>query len=387
MSSETFSCCEKSASGKYPRISFGIIVLNGEPFIRYCIRALYAHAHEIIVAEGAALCSKEFGSADGRSVDGTCDTLQRIKAEEDPEDKIIIVQREGNWASRDEQSSAYAERATGDYLWQVDSDEFYTPEAIESVRRLLAADPSISGAAFRWHIFWGGKDFVTDGFFQRGGGGDVNRLFRWGPGHRYGNHWKGPMVVDAEGRPVKETGRWLAAAETAGQGIFCYHYSLTFPSQVFMKTSIYNAGADPTNAAFSETDRWAFDVWRDLQNPFRVHNRYEHPAWLVRFKDPHPPAVEDMFADIASGRLKWETRPLEDVDKLLRSTRYRLKARVLAAIAEWEKGRSWKTRDRARWFVNIWVDQGAIALVPAVGRRLWEALLRRLGLLKKTPVE
>ena len=35
------------------KITFGIIVLNGEPFTRYCIRALYPHAHEIIVAEGA----------------------------------------------------------------------------------------------------------------------------------------------------------------------------------------------------------------------------------------------------------------------------------------------------------------------------------------------
>ena len=35
-----------------PRISFGIIVFNGEPFTRYCLRALYPFAHEIIVVEG-----------------------------------------------------------------------------------------------------------------------------------------------------------------------------------------------------------------------------------------------------------------------------------------------------------------------------------------------
>ena len=383
MSSETTPELGKALLEREPKISVGIIVLNGEPFIRYCIRALYAHAHEIIVAEGAALCSKQFGGPDGHSTDGTCETLRRVKEEEDPEDKIIIVQREGNWASRDEQSSAYAARATGDYLWQVDSDEFYTPAAIEQVRAMLAADPTISGARFRWHIFWGGKDYVTDGFFQRQGGGDVNRLFRWGPGYRYGNHWKGPMVVDAEGQPVKDTGRWIEAEETAEAGIYCYHYSLTFPSQVFMKTSIYNSGADPTNAQFSETDRWAFDIWRDLKNPFRVHNRYEHPAWLRRFEDPHPPAAETMFADIAADRLKWETRPTEDVEALLSSRRYRWKAAVLGRIADWEEGRSWEARDRARWFVNIWVDRGAWALFPALTRRMGEAVLRRLGLLRK----
>ena len=36
----------------WPRISFGIIVFNGEPFTRYCLRALYPFAHEIIVVEG-----------------------------------------------------------------------------------------------------------------------------------------------------------------------------------------------------------------------------------------------------------------------------------------------------------------------------------------------
>ncbi len=35
-----------------PKVTFGIIVLNGEPFTRYCLRSLYPFAHEIIVVEG-----------------------------------------------------------------------------------------------------------------------------------------------------------------------------------------------------------------------------------------------------------------------------------------------------------------------------------------------
>ena len=34
---------------------------------------------------------------------------------------------------------AYAERATGDYLWQVDMDEFYRPEEMHIVLDMLAA--------------------------------------------------------------------------------------------------------------------------------------------------------------------------------------------------------------------------------------------------------
>src|SRR3546814_12365174 len=31
-----------------PRITFGMIVLNGEPFLRYNLRSLYPYAHQII---------------------------------------------------------------------------------------------------------------------------------------------------------------------------------------------------------------------------------------------------------------------------------------------------------------------------------------------------
>ena len=44
-----------------PRVTFGIIVLNGEPFTRYCLRALYAFAHEIIVVEGKIALDRDFG--------------------------------------------------------------------------------------------------------------------------------------------------------------------------------------------------------------------------------------------------------------------------------------------------------------------------------------
>ena len=37
---------------EWPRVTFGIIVLNGEPFTRYCLRSLYPFAHQIIVVEG-----------------------------------------------------------------------------------------------------------------------------------------------------------------------------------------------------------------------------------------------------------------------------------------------------------------------------------------------
>ena len=34
-----------TAAQPMPKVTFGIIVLNGEPFVRYCLRSLYPFAH------------------------------------------------------------------------------------------------------------------------------------------------------------------------------------------------------------------------------------------------------------------------------------------------------------------------------------------------------
>mgnify|MGYP006932098584 CR=1 FL=1 len=57
----------QSNSQTFPKITFGIIVLNGEPFTRYCIRALYPHAHQIIVVEGALEKARSIATPDGHS--------------------------------------------------------------------------------------------------------------------------------------------------------------------------------------------------------------------------------------------------------------------------------------------------------------------------------
>lgn len=149
------------STGDRPKVTFGIIVLNGEPFTRYCLRSLYPFAHEIIVVEGGHESALDVSTPDGHSTDGTLETLRAFKREEDPEDKVQIVVRDGPWPQKDElgnsktpQSRAYAERATGDYLWQVDIDEFYRPEEMRTVLDLLKGDPGVTAVSFNVHPFW-----------------------------------------------------------------------------------------------------------------------------------------------------------------------------------------------------------------------------------------
>ena len=119
-----------------PRISFGVIVLNGEPFTRYCLRSLYPFAHQIIVAEGASPGAAGIARPDGHSSDGTLELLREFKAQEDPDDKVTWSPRRTRGtptgsgpARRTSRAGPTRSRATGDYLWQVDVDEFYSANA------------------------------------------------------------------------------------------------------------------------------------------------------------------------------------------------------------------------------------------------------------------
>ena len=208
-----------ASADQRPRVSFGIIVLNGEPFTRYCLRSLYPHAHEIIVVEGGHEDTRSVTTPDGHSIDGTLDVLYRFRDEEDPEGKVKIVTRDGFWPKKDElgrdrtpQSRAYAELATGDYLWQVDIDEFYRDADIRTVLDMLSSDPSITAVSFRERTFWGDIRYVADGWYLRRGKDCFHRLFKWGAEYRYVTH-EPPTVHDPSGRDLRDL-NWIDADAT-----------------------------------------------------------------------------------------------------------------------------------------------------------------------------
>lgn len=307
-----------------PRITFGMIVLNGEPYIRSNLRALYPFAHEIIVVEGACRAASSVSTPEGHSTDGTLEALRRWKEEEDRDNKLQIITRDGFWREKDEQSAAYAERATGDYLWQVDADEFYQPEQMQMVLEMLRADPAISAVSFPQITFWGGFDYVADGWYLRRGAGIYHRLFRWGKGYRYTSH-RPPTVCDDRGRDVR-TMAPVSGETMRAKGVFLYHYSLVFPRQVREKCAYYE------EADWSRREgalRWTEEVYLNLSKAYRVHNVFDHPSWLERFRGRHPPQIEALRQDLDAGRVSVERRETADIERLLRSPYYRLGAAFL----------------------------------------------------------
>jgi len=120
-----------------PKISFGIIVLNGEPFTKYCLRSIYDFAHEIIIVEGATKYAKAISTPDGHSIDSTLKSIEDFIRDEDTEKKVKLITKNGFWEEKDEMSDAYASKTTGNYLWQIDIDEFYLEEDIKKIISVL----------------------------------------------------------------------------------------------------------------------------------------------------------------------------------------------------------------------------------------------------------
>lgn len=312
-----------------------MIVLNGEPFVRYNLRALYPFAHEIIVAEGAVPSAVSIAASDGHSIDATLETLRDFKANEDPDDKLILVTAEdeghpdGFWpGEKHEQSRAYARRATGDYLWQVDVDEFYKSEDMLAVLDMLRDDESITALSFKQTTFWGGFDYIVDGWYLRKGANIYHRLFKWGPGYKYVSH-RPPTVHNEQGQDLRNL-HWVNGKALSRRRIFIYHYSLLLPQQVIEKCEYYNQA---TWVERNEARRWAEESFLRLGNPYRVHNVYDYPSWLEKFAGIHPPQIENLRTDLRDTRLDIALRPTGDIEQLLQSPAYRFGRAVLKLLA------------------------------------------------------
>lgn len=311
-----------------PRITFGIIVLNGEPFTRYNLRSLYPFAHEIIVVEGASPKAAAIATQSGHSVDGTLDLLHRFASEEDPEHKIRIFTAEdeghpnGFWpGEKDEQSQAYARRATGDYLWQVDIDEFYKTEDMGTIIHMLEEDPTITQMNIQWLIFWGGFEFLVDGLFIRKQyrfmGSGVPRLFKWGSGYRYVTH-RPPTVVDSNNTDARK-GKWITGDRLAARGIYCHHYQSIFPDAVGQRMRYYSNQDWPGRDKFL---RWYDSDFLRIRKPFRVYHAVYEISWLTRFFGAHPPDIAKLMSDLRSGQCRAKIRDNSDIERLLSSRRY-----------------------------------------------------------------
>ena len=340
------------------RITFGIIILNGEPFTRYLLRMLYPFAHQIIIVEGACEASSAVSTVDGHSTDGTIEAILDYKANHDPENKIVLVTAKdegytnGFWPEKDQMSRAYARRATGNYLWQVDSDEFYQYGDMVKITQMLVS--GVDMVTFPVFIFWGGLDYTVNGFYViKHRIFEANRIFAWGQGYNYKTH-RPPVVLDEKGIDLKSK-QWIKPGILKKQGIYLYHYCSLFPRQVSNKVAYYAVNSLNKKAQrggfVPDIGLWEKETFLKLSRPFHVYEAHHSLSWLSRFNKSHPQEIINMMRDIKAGVLPVELRRTDDIDKLLSNPFYFLAGKILMIAALLENSRIYRLALKPwQWF-------------------------------------
>lgn len=237
------------------KVSFGMICKDSFPFIKYSIGCIFQYAYEIIVV-------------DGGSTDGTVEYVKRLSS---IYNKVRLVQ--GTYTDKNTQCNEYMKLATGDWVWNHDSDEIYhEPEIIGALSFLETA----KGNAYCVQIlnFW--RDLNT---VVRGGlwSCPVNRVFKHEPGNLYNSHR--PLTIK------KRNGDIIVPDKICLPGITMYHCSHIGIDRVKKKAEYYaeNLKAHPVYSRYME---WYNNVYLNKDITRNLHITGEGDSFPFTGKYP-----------------------------------------------------------------------------------------------------
>jgi glycosyltransferase involved in cell wall biosynthesis len=262
-------------------IHFFTIVLDGEPYIRYHLDVLknlsgpwHWHIVEGVaelkhdtawsVAAGGKIPENRY--QDGRSVDGTSEYLDQISKLYP--DRISVYRKPlgRNWDGKIEMVRAPLANINQEcLLWQIDSDELWTTEQIETTREMFVREPHRRAAYFWCHYFVGpDKMIATRNCYAQNPNQEWLRCWRYQPGMEWVAHEPPVLSVtafDGNRYNVASINPFLHN-ETESAGLVFQHMSYTTEAQVRFKEQYYGYSG-------------ALDKWRALQ-------RDEAPYTLLR---------------------------------------------------------------------------------------------------------
>ena len=214
------------------KIAFGMIVFEGDYVLRQCLEQVYPFASQILIAEGPVKYWQDKGRT--TSTDSTNKILEEFP---DPDNKITIVH--GQFAEKDEQCRAYMPHMKDDidYIWNLDSDEVYKTEDIETIISLLESEKYTS-VGVKSCSFYGGFNHYMTGFEEERD--QFLRIFKVYPGATWKTH-RPPTIIAPDGVETLPEKHLDSDSLFEKYGIRMYHYSYVFPKQVKNKIEYYKA--------------------------------------------------------------------------------------------------------------------------------------------------
>jgi hypothetical protein len=251
------------------RVSYVMNVLNGEPFIKYQLKSIYAHAHEIIIVEGAYL-KFAFATNNGRSQDST---LQSIKAFSDPENKIKLIVKDVFYYDRMEMCNEFMQYVTGDIIWQIDADEFYHDSTHFGIKILFNNDPELDVVSFNFIDLFGSLNLKIEGL-EGTGLQEVRRVHRFSKGDIWINQ-RPPILGNKKGDP-KPIRKIISGNEMKLNGHMMFNLTMLFEKQIKDKF-LYYQSKDFTGPMYN----WYEQSVKTFQNKFNMLNLPGHLTYLT----------------------------------------------------------------------------------------------------------
>ena len=267
------------------KITSGTLLFNGnnlmpEGMLKAQLDQLYYLSDQIIIVEGATKADKTSHYYDGNATPFTPDgkstdnCLDVVRSYPDPEKKITIIESAGFWNGKTQMCNEWSKIATGDYIWQVDMDEFYFKKDIDKIKDILAKyDPNI--IHFFANNFWGDFRHCINETSPHTWGNEAPwmRIFKHKPGCSWERH-EPPTYMFPDGTKVNDT-KVIPRDETLRIGVKMFHYNYVTPQQINFKTQFYHQ--DWTSILY---ERWLNDKDTLINNSRVVEYSGEHPEWV-----------------------------------------------------------------------------------------------------------
>lgn len=253
-------------------LTFGVIVKNGMPFVKYSLGCVYDLNCEIIIVDG--------GSTDG--------TIEYIEGLEDIDNKITLIK--GVWADKVEQCNEYMKRAKGEWVWQLDSDEIYNKSDLLNTVSFLTTVTNEDVLCIPILNFWHNLNTcVVGGLWSEA----PVRIFRHKVGDLYISH-RPPTVQRDNGKVVKSMGYTLYTATI-------YHYSHIGIERVRAKAEYYaeNLKSHPMYSKYMEWFENTYIGWLENNKMKGLHITGEGES--IQFTGAHPEVIQEA---IERGELK-----------------------------------------------------------------------------------
>jgi hypothetical protein len=260
------------------KLSANIMALNEDFWIDKQLNHIYDFFDEIVICEGTELktSSGRIGfERDAVSVDGlsTSNMAEVIESFPDPDNKIKYI-KIGICNNKVDMNNVMYNNSTGDYVWEIDADEFYHHETMDNIKNYLSSNKDVNQINFRMHHFIDFNNSIhRDGGEGWGDNAAVCRIFRKEVGNRFITH-RPPTIT------YKTPGKIITREESLQNGWIMYHYGYVFDSQVERKTSYYPDGEEKEELI----KKWRLDHTQPLINGSKTKEfTGKHPEIIEKY--------------------------------------------------------------------------------------------------------